>query len=96
MDENTLIQMLYLSFIQAGVNILFIQDNRTVNFDVPSMSDFTTMDGKMLAGETLLEMTNQFCKDNGFTPNGRIRSEYWTKAMGETAARRVAQEMGNT
>lgn len=93
MDEDVLAQIMYLMFAQLGVNILFIQDNGVVNFDVPSMSDFTAEGGEMIAGELLLNMANDYFKKNGLEPNGSIRSEYWTQAMGETASQKIAREI---
>ncbi len=94
-NEELGVEMLWLLFAQLGVKIDFIQDNGVVDFSVPSMSDYTALtalpvadmapEGTPLAGELLLNMANDYFRENGLTPNGRIRTEYWTTFMGQVA-----------
>lgn len=104
MDEEFVTRLMYIVMAQLGVKIDFIQDDGTVNFSVPSMSDFMALSdnnlfldnvpqGSQVAGELLLEMANNYFKENGLTPNGRIRSEYWTEGMGQTESMKTQQEM---
>ena len=98
------IALMWIVLAQLGVKIDTIQDNRAINFSVPSMSDYTvqnpnslfarsTVKGECIAGELLLNIANNFFIENGFIPNGRIRSEYGTISMGEAASIQVQQEM---
>lgn len=103
-EEDFGITIMWIVLAQLGVKIDFIQDNKTVNFSVPSLSDYTAQNqdmplignspkGEPIAGELLLNIANSFFIDNGFTPNGRVRSEYWTIQMGEVASAKMQQEM---
>lgn len=98
------LRIMWVLFATLGVKIDEIQDNNTVNFSVPSISDYTAENvgalpingaatGQPIAGELLLEMASKFFEDNGFTPNGRVRMEYWTKPMGEFAQMKIQTEM---
>ena len=91
-QQDVGLSIMWIVLAQLGVKIDTIQDNMVINFSVPSMSDYTaqtntmpltgnTQKGKPVAGEMLLTMANNFFRKNGFTPNGRIRSEYWTEQM---------------
>ena len=106
MDENMLLKIMWVMFAQLGVQIDAVQDNQVINFSVPSISDYTAQTtgglplygagaakGEPISGELLLQMANQFFEENGFTPNGRIRSEYWTQQMGEIASMKMQSEM---
>ena len=95
MDENSILKALWIDFAQHGVKIDYIQDNKTVVYSVPSMSDFV-IGNKMMAGEDLIKIMNEFFEENGFHSEGRIRSEYWTTAMGDTAAKNMQKEIEET
>ena len=99
-----MLRIMWVLLATFGVKIDAIQDNKTVNFSVPSISDYTAeaadaipiegvKQGEMIAGELLLEFANQFFDENGLVPNGRIRSEYWTRQMGEFAQMKIQSEM---
>lgn len=103
MNENV-VQILWVLFAQLGVQIDLIQDNGTVNFSVPSMSDYTAevenifgIEGlpphTMLAGELLLSIVNNFFEENGMIPNGRIRQDYWNFLAGQFAAEQMQKNM---
>ena len=105
-DENVIVRIMYSLLAQFGVKIDSIQDNKVVNFSVPSMSDFTAQKeelialdgvpaGEPIAGELLLIMANSFFENNGLKPNGRIRSEYWTHAMGAAASLKIQKTIEN-
>ena len=106
MNEDQQVEFMWVLLAQLGVKIDHITDTGTVNFSVPSLSDYT---GKMnlpinheqqmdngipIAGELLLEMASSFFKENGLEPNGRIRDEYWTQVMGQFNAAQMQVEMG--
>ena len=104
MDETLGLRIMWVLLATLGVQIDAVQDNNTINFSVPNISDYTAetaeaipiegvKQGEMIAGELLLEFAGQFFRENGFTPNGRIRSEYWTKQMGEFAQMKIQTEM---
>lgn len=103
-QQDVGLSIMWIVLAQLGVKIDTIQDNMVINFSVPSMSDYTAQTnampltgnaqkGEPVAGEMLLTMANNFFKENGFTPNGRIRSEYWTNLMGEVASAQMQREM---
>lgn len=105
-EEDFGITIMWIILAQLGVRIDAIQDDHTVNFSVPSMSDYTAESrdkniplvdnaprGQPIAGDLLLTMANNFFSENGLKPNGRIRSEYWTSLMGEVASFQMQQEM---
>lgn len=103
-QEDFGVAIMWIVLAQLGVQIDAIQDNKTINFSVPSMSDYTaqtvgmpylenTPKGQALAGEMLLQLASNFFIENGFTPNGRIRIEYWTTLMGEFASQKMQREM---
>ena len=105
MDETLGLRIMWVLLATLGVQIDAVQDNNTINFSVPSISDYSISDytaavpiegvkqGEMIAGELLLELAGQFFRENGFIPNGRIRSEYWMKQMGEFAQMKIQAEM---
>ena len=103
-QQDVGLSIMWIVLAQLGVKIDTIQDNMVINFSVPSMSDYTAQTnamplvgnapkGEAVAGEMLLAMANNFFSENGFTPNGRIRSEYWTNLMGELASEQMQKEM---
>ena len=93
MDEAEVTKIFWLLFAQLGVKIDYIQDNKAVIYSVPSMSDYSSIEGQMIAGEDLMFMVNKFFEENGMHPEGRVRSEYWTQTMGEAAAARMQEEI---
>ena len=106
MNEEQQLSFMWLLLAQLGMKIDTIQDNGTVNFSVPSSSDYTgqammpinrdqSMNaGVPISGELLLEMASNFFKENGLTPNGRIRQEYWTYSMGQFTTAQMQVDMG--
>jgi len=103
-QQDVGLSIMWIVLAQLGVKIDTIQDNMVINFSVPSMSDYTAQTnavplvgdapkGEPVAGEMLLTMANNFFVENGFRPNGRIRSEYWTKLMGEFASEQMQRDM---
>lgn len=105
-QEDFEIAMLWIMFMRLSLKISFLEEEtKTINFSVPFLSDYNiNSDGippifqeapkdQVLAGEYLLSLANAFFDGNGFIPNGYVRSEYWTKAMGEVAATQAQHEM---
>ena len=93
MDENDTLTIFWILFAQMGVVIDYIQDNKTVVYSVPSMSDFTSVEGDMIAGELLLQMAKDFFEEYGLHSEGRIRQEYWTEQMGQIYGDKIAKEI---
>ena len=93
MDEAEATKITWILFAQFGVKIDYIQDNGVAIYSVPSMSDYTSQEGTMIAGELLMHMLDSFFKENSMKTEGRIRSEYWTKMMGEIAAQKIQKEI---
>ena len=94
MDENDVLKIFWVLFAQLGVKIDYIQDNKAVIYSVPSMSDYVSAENIMIAGEDLIIMVNKFFEEYGMHPEPRIRSEYWTRMMGEAAVIQIQEGMG--
>lgn len=93
MDEAEATKLVWILFAQLGVKIDYIQDNGVAVYSVPSMSDYTSQEGAMIAGELLMHMVDSFFKENSMKTEGRIRSEYWTEMMGQVAAQQIQKEI---